>query len=208
MVKKLNLWLRKIKYENKWIYFRLGSGYDFQIIFNEAGYFDSRPNITISLFFLYFKLRLPFKTKWDDCDPPQWGIKYHNNYFWIHYGGYGNMNGGDRYISFRMPWDWDWIHTKYLLDDNTWYYVTKINVIRDEPENLLTEEYYVGNELCDITYEEREWRLYWFKWLPYKLVRKDVNVTSKLSSWGIENEQGLHTVDVLYYDSLRKDKWN
>jgi hypothetical protein len=102
----------------------------FDIGYETCGYFDSRPRINIDLFFFSFTIILPFPNpKWaNECDSPKWGIAIHNNTFWIYRGGKGNMNGGNKWWTWYIPFvTKDWVRTSILLKDDTWEHETKGN---------------------------------------------------------------------------------
>ena len=89
--------------DTKW--FGLWHSWVFELTYNVCGYFDPHPEIHISLLGLHFMFRLPWKNKgWEDeCMPPQYGIMIHDSALWIHYGGKGNLNGGNKYLCWRLP---------------------------------------------------------------------------------------------------------
>lgn len=98
----------------------------FELSYEVCGYFDNRPEINIALFFFHLTIKLPFRNKWtDECDAPKWGIAYHGQTFWIYRGGKGNMNGGNKWWTFDVPWKLDWVRTSNLRKDGKWEHETK-----------------------------------------------------------------------------------
>lgn len=179
----------KWEYNGKWIHFYLG--WQFDISFEICGYFDNRPRINLDLFFFSLTLILPFRNKWtDECDPPKYGISYHHQTIWIFRGGKGNMNGGNKWWTFYVPWMPSWVRTSNLRKDGTWEHETKGNrkdFYKKEWDEVLWKETHpytytlrsgkVQERLATIKVEEREWRWHWFKWLPLtKMVRKTISV--------------------------------
>jgi hypothetical protein len=114
---------------------------------------------------------LPFRNKWtDECDPPKWGIAYHDRIFWIHRGGKGNMNGGNKWWTFYMPWDLDWVRTSALRKDGSWEHEhrgDRKNFYENKWKDVLWIEIYpytytlksgeVQERKATIRVEEREW---------------------------------------------------
>lgn len=166
-------------YKNNWIVFYFG--WQFEISYETCGYFDARHRINLDLIFFNISIILPIKSKHtDECDPPKWGIAYHNQIFWIYRGGKGNINGGNKWWTFRVPWRLDWVRTSNLRKDGTWEHEIKGDrkdfykyswkkVIWNEtyPYTYTLKSGVIQERLATIKVEEREWRWYWFKWLPY-----------------------------------------
>lgn len=173
----------------EWIYFYWG--WNFDISFEICGYFDNRPRINFDIIFFSLTLVLPFRNKWtDECDPPKWGISIHGNRIWIYRGGKGNMNGGNKWWTFRFPWVYEWVRTSNLRKDGAWEHEKKgdnkmfwdekwEDVIWNEthPYTYILKNGTVQNRLAKIKVEEREWRIFWLKFLPYpNKVRRDISV--------------------------------
>lgn len=174
-------WINKKEYKRTdWISFYFG--WNFALTYETCGYFDPRHHITIALVFFRLTIALPFKSKHtDECDPPQWGIAYHNQTFWIYRGGKGNMNGGNKWWTINMPWQWDWVRTSNLRKDGTWEHETKENKKdfwkKDEWAKVLWSETYqytyklksgkFQTRLATVQVNEREWRLLGAKWSPW-----------------------------------------
>ncbi len=172
--------------ETKWIVFYFG--WVFHFTYETCGYFDARHRIDIGLIFFSLTIILPIKSKHtDECDPPRWGIAYHNQTFWIYLGGKGNGKGGNKWWTMNMPWQYDWVRTSNLKKDGTWEHETKGNkkdFWKDEWKDIIWSDIYpytyvlksgeVQQRLATVKVEEREWRLYWFKWLPFpkKVIKK------------------------------------
>lgn len=189
----------------------------------KAGYFDERPLIhtsvtqiiallaivPLALVSLWFLLLLPFallfgwgmlfihlpiRTGIQDCESATWGVNYHGSILWIYTGGGGNFDGGRKYVSIYMPWNYKWIRTSTRLADGTWHHETKGNLLRwgkteNEPggytwlnENKWTElhPYFdIDGELMDVTLSMKEYerRPRGFVWTSlFAKVRKFVEV--------------------------------
>jgi len=54
------------------------------------------------------------------------GLIIHNNTVWIYMAMQVICQGGKKWITVRMFWDYEWVRTSTLLNDNTWYNETKI----------------------------------------------------------------------------------
>lgn len=119
---------------------------------------------------------MPFRNKWtDECDAPKWGVAIHNNTFWIYRGGKGNMNGGNKWWTWNIPFiTKDWVRTSILLKDDTWEHEVKgsrkefYNDDWKQKQKSWTYDYtdkYDGEIIPTTIYvEEREWRPKWLKW--------------------------------------------
>lgn len=173
--------MRKEKwcYDSKYLAFWWGWG--FELSFAICGYFDNRPQINISLLFFHLVIKLPFRNSWaNECDCPKWGIAYHGQTLWIYRGGKGNMNGGSKWWTIKMPWIYEWVRTSYLRKDGSWEHELKGDkrmLHRDSWKDLWWSETHpytytlksgeVQKREATITVEEREWRWHWLKWLGY-----------------------------------------
>ena len=176
-------------HEGKYIIFYFKKG--FEISFEICGYFDNRPRINLNLFFFRSALILPFRNKWtDECDSPKWGIAYHGQIFWIYRGGKGNMNGGNKWWTFHMPWSLDWVRTSNLRKDGAWEHESKgnhKNFYEDTWKDILWNDTYpyvytlksgeVQHRTATLRVEEREWRRRAFRWLPlFNKIQKTIDV--------------------------------
>lgn len=177
-------------YESKYVVFYFSKVFD--LSFELCGYFDNRPRFNIDLFFFSLTLILPIRNSWtDECDPPKWGIAYHNQTFWIYRGGKGNDHGGNKWWTMYMPWSYQWVRTSNLRSDGTWehetsgnrkdFYLDKWNTIlhkETHPYTYVLKSGEIQNRLATIKVEEREWRWHWFKWLPLtKKVSRTIGIS-------------------------------
>ena len=169
---------KKWIFESKWLIFYWG--WHFDITYSTCGYFDARHRINFDLIFFSLTLILPIYSKHtDECDPPEWGIKYHNQTFWIELGGQGN--GTNKNYTIYMPWQFQWVRTSNLRKDGKWEHETKGNRKdfwkEEEWEEVLWSESHpytyklesggIQERIAKISVSEREWRWHWFKWLPF-----------------------------------------
>lgn len=163
--------------------------WNFDISYEKCGYFDNRPRINLSLIFFSLTFILPFRNKWTvECDAPKYGISIHNNTFWIYKGGKGNMNGGNKWFTWDIPFiTKDWIRTSILLKDGSWENETKGNTkdfFNDEwkeKQKFWTYDYtdnYDGEIIPTTIYvEEREWRPKWLKWTKlFRYVNRTIDI--------------------------------
>lgn len=161
-------------YENEFLVFYFTNSFD--ISFEICGYFDNRPRINLDIIFFNLKLILPFRNSWtDECDPPKWGISIHDNTVWIYRGGKGNMEGGNKWWTWRIPFlTKSWVRSSILLKNNTWEHETKGNTKNFYEEkwkkqqavwNYRYTDKYDGEIIPTTIYvEEREWRPKWLEW--------------------------------------------
>lgn len=184
----------------------------------KAGYFDERPQVHTSLTQLIVLIALPFllsqsllfllllplvlfgwgtmyinlpiKTGIQNCDSAAWGFNYHGNKIWIYVGGAGNSDGGRKWKTVTMPWDYDWVRTSLLLkDQKSWAHSIKgsrNSFYEDQWQNpdlvfIETHPYVDKSDgttvNATIRVEEREWRPRAFKWTKlFTKVRKTIDV--------------------------------
>lgn len=179
----------KWEYSNNWISFYFA--WTFDISYQTCGYFDPRHQLILGLIFFRFRLALPWKSKHtDECDPPKLGIGYHNQIFWIYRGGKGNMNGGNKWWTFHVPWEYDWVRTSNLRKDGTWEHQTKGSregFYQDKWKDILWMETYpytyvlksgkVQDRLATIKVCEMEHRQRWLKWTALgNKIRKSIDI--------------------------------
>lgn len=177
----------KWSYQNKWMSLYFANRFD--ISYEVCGYFDNRPRINIALGFFSLSIILPFINKWtDECDPPKYGIAIHNNSFWIYRGGKGNMNGGNKWWTWYLPFfTHEWVRTSVLLKDGSWEHETptkRESFFEDHwKEKQQSWEYdytdkYDGEIIPTKIYvEEREWRRKWLHWIKaFGFVRRTIDV--------------------------------
>lgn len=178
-------------YDGKWFSFWFSLG--FKLTFSICGYFDNRPQININLLGLFLVIKLPFYNSWtDECDPPTWGVAYHGKTFWIYTGGKGNGNGGKQWITFDMPWQYQWVRTSMLKKDGGWEHETlSVNNKRfydetiwgdvlwreDYPYKYVLKSGEVQERIATVQVSEREWRMKWFKWTSlFNKVRRSIDI--------------------------------
>lgn len=170
-----------------WIIFYWG--WRFDISFEICGYFDNRPRINLDIIFFSLTLILPIWNKWtDECDAPKWGISIHGNTFWIYKGGKGNMNGGNKWWTWNIPFiTKTWVRTSILLRNGKWEHERK-----GDKKNFYEEEWkkrqmkwtynyrdmYDGEIIPTTIYvDEREWRPKWLTWTNlFAKTRRSIDV--------------------------------
>lgn len=145
--------------------------------------------LLISLLFGYghIYLYLPIYSKYDECDPPDYGFYlyspsgkfYFDTFVWC---------WGRKTYHFYMPWSWQWVRTGVLLKDGTWETETKGNRNKDFwdtdrwKDKIKYDEFTytytlkngtIQNRIATVKREFREWKWRWFMWLPWPLKRRD-----------------------------------
>lgn len=210
--------------DQKWVSFYPTFNSSFYI--EKAGYFDERPEIHTSVtqllvlftlpllliqswWFLFLLplvffgwgllyIHLPIRTGIQDCESAAWGFNYHGNTIWIYIGGGGNFEGGKKWLTAYVPWDWQWVRTSTLLKDKTWftenkrqrlgwftknkgygsYEWLKENKHKEEhPYTYVLRSGKVQNRIATVGVSEMEWRWHWFKWFsPIKKISKSINI--------------------------------
>lgn len=173
----------------------------FELTYNKCGYFDGRPQINIFLYFISFIIILPWiNKKWtDECDPPNYGIGIHNGTLWLYLGGNGNMYGGNKWLSWDLPWFTKNHYKHYVLGkDNKWIDVSAhdydwfekhigyLNWDLEANERSLAKIYYdtwhddYDNTDISAKYrvEARIWRPKWFAWTSlFQTIEKYITVS-------------------------------
>lgn len=174
----------------------------FEITYDKCGYFDGRPQINIFLYFISFIIILPWiNKKWtDECDPPKYGIGINNGTFWLYLGGKGNMNGGNEWLTWNLPWFTKKQYKHYILGkDNKWIDVSAHNYKwfdehigyldwSDDASDRrsLAKTYYdtwhddFDNTDINAKYrvEARIWRPKWFAWTSaFQIIEKYITVS-------------------------------
>lgn len=177
-------------YKSKYIVFYWTRSFD--ISFELCGYFDNRPRINFDLFIFSLEIILPIANRWiNECDPPKWGIAYHNQTLWIYRGGKGNDYGGNKWWTFYSPFSYQWIRTSALRKDGSWEHERRGDrkeFYKDQSgSNILWREQYPytyklkSGELQHVTatveVREYEHRPHWFRWLSLtRKVSRSINV--------------------------------
>lgn len=153
---------------------------NFALKYDLAGYFDPRPQIHICLGWGNLFINLPFKSKYNECEPPRYGVYYHERCFWFPHGR--------KIYCLHLPFEYDWVRTSYLRSDNTWENETKgnsKNFWKDEEwKDILWKEVYPytytlkngtsQNRQATVKVVEREWRWRSLKWTKITAMKRRV----------------------------------
>lgn len=176
-------------YKNNWMSFYFGSG--FQLSYKTCGYFDPRHQVTIALIFFHLTICLPIRShRTTECDPPKWGVAYHDQTFWIYRGGKGNFQGGNKWWTIGMPWEYVWVRTSTLRKDGDWEHSRPGNYWDPSSDKNLDNIWYLTvpytytlrsgelqHCLATMHVKEWEWRRRWLKWTSFKAkVTRDIEV--------------------------------
>lgn len=165
-------------YKNEWI--EISKGWGLRIMWNVAGYFDSRPMISLCLGFVNFYIHLPFDTGIQECEPPRFGFYWYESALWICIG--------KKIHVFYAPWKFDWYRTSYMLKDGRWdnyFKGNKDEIWKDEYKAMLWHKNYpyqytlksgeVQNRRANVRIEQREWRRRFMMWCPlFAFVRTSI----------------------------------
>lgn len=170
-------------FKNNWLSLYL-TPCEVRFTFGPASYFDNRWHIVIYFFFFKLYIDLPIRSKYDQCDPPEYGFYFFSE------GGVSNhsslricLGNKGKYINF--PWSLVWVRTAVLIidakdaDDNShkiWacetpkrrhYFFTdfwkKLKYTEVHPYRYVTDHGEIQQRTATVTVEEREWRMRWFK---------------------------------------------
>jgi hypothetical protein len=138
-------------------------------------------------------LKLPVYTKYDQCDPPAYGMYFHGNAIWVKLGGKKNHWGEIETDTRRLwtaPWEWTWVRTSVWLADQTWAHETKGHrqefyneewkqkiYFENHPYLYVLKSGDVQERVATCHIKEREWRWKGATWCPWiKKVRRDIEV--------------------------------
>ena len=204
--------------DSKWVSFypRFNSSF----FVEKAGYFDERPQVHTSVsqlialiclplvfFSAWFLLLIPFvffgwgvlyinlpiKTGIQDCESAAWGFNYHDDTIWIYIGGGGNFEGGKKWKTFSMPWEFDWVRTSTYLRDETWFNETSKKGVSWKGEGYGTQKWLSENKWsktlpfidkydnttvnATISVTVREWRPRALKWTSlFSRIKKQIDI--------------------------------
>lgn len=156
--------------------------------FGPASYFDNRWFLSFSLIYWQFYIHLPIRSKYNQCDPPQYGFYFYSNNGW--WPTTFAICKGNRVKFIPMPWEYDWVRTSNLRIDGIWEHEVRgdrKDFYKDKWKEIIWSEVYnytymlksglMQYRKATVTVEEREWRPIWFKWTGlFKRVRKTISV--------------------------------
>ena len=122
------------------------------------------------------------KEYYDECDPPRYGLYYHENQL--------VLCTGKNTTHLHMPWYLEWIRTSILDKNGNWIHETRGNrkefwkdewndivFLEKRPYQYTTKNGEIQNCIATIKVEKREWRWRWFQWLSWtKYIRKTIEV--------------------------------
>jgi len=184
MITKTKDGRRKV-YRNRWFEFTTGwHGIKFEYAL--GGYFDPHPMLSFSLGWGILFLHLPFKSKYDECEPPRYGFYYHESRLWFQW----------RRKSKSLPMPWEMVYIRYsrlLADGKMWEteYSGKPRQLWNEeafpaghfwvrryyPYNYQLRSGAVQDLTATVMIEEREWRPRWLRWTRlFARVRRVIDV--------------------------------
>lgn len=165
----------------------------FEITYSKCGYFDGRPQFVLGLIFFQIIFYLPWiNEEWqDESNPPMYGIAIRDKSVWIYRGGKGNLNGGNKWWCFDIPFiTWrfykhyilskkdDWIDVTYQQWDSPERKKFEAEIgylgwVNELPDDMTLAKVYYGkwidhydDSIIDAKYrvEKRQWRPKWLTW--------------------------------------------
>lgn len=174
----------------------------FGIYYEECGYEEPNGELHISMFGWHSVFRMPWKSKrfpYGDCVAPTWGIQIHDNTLWIMKGGDGNLNGGNKWWTWDIPFftkihvrhdvmcnlaNWDEPEDLRLVDASMLKRDSNGNYLPLEKNALVKKYTYdyldkYDNTVVPCTFwvEEREWRPKWLTWTKrFRLVKRYIEI--------------------------------
>lgn len=177
----------------------------FHITFGPASYFDNRfyihcyvsqiacllafPFIGMNWYALFLLLpffynwgalylHIPFiRSKWDECDPPRYGIYYYNDKgheaIWLQWGR-------QKCKSFHMPWSVTWMRTSCLRTDGGWEHDVAKNYPGSDLKQRMAKDFWNKERWKDIL---------WTETYPYKYVLKNGTVQERTATLRVEERE-------------------
>lgn len=145
--------------------------------------------VLLPLYHMKFTFILPFYSKWTyECDPPRYGIAFHNGMFWLYLGGKGNENGGGKWWTYTFPFI-NRIHVRHsiLLNDDTWehelrgenkqFYMDVWDLKKKTWKGDFIDKYDGAVIPATIHVSEREWRPKWLTWTKmFAMIDRTIDV--------------------------------
>lgn len=164
------------------------------LTWRECGYEEGYGELHISLFGWHSVFKTRIKSKrfpCGDCDEPTYGIQIHDNTLWIMKGGNGNMNGGNKWWTWEIPF-FTYKHVRHQVECRDGAMSDYDKLIRQPEKRIpITENPFVkvygyyytdtydGTKIpCEFWVEEIEWRPKWLTWTGlFKKVRRYIEVS-------------------------------
>lgn len=169
----------------------------FELSYEVCGYEEGNGELNISLFGLFTKIKMPWKSKrypYGDCDAPGYGISIHDNALLFYLGGKGNLDGGKRIRRWDLPF-FSKIHVRHDIEvrdeephlvpykstefdaDGNWVPTEKRECVNIREYDY--KDYFDGTTVpCKYWVEEREWRPKWLTWTgKFKTVHRYIEVS-------------------------------
>lgn len=117
------------------------------------------------------------------CAGPRYGFYFHAERFYWMWGKAKGMND-DPFWSFRMPWAMEHVRHDFLNPDGSLHHrATKHEYLAPEetkerhPFTYTLKNGHVQNCSAEVRGEEREWRLWWAKWLPWpRIIHRTISI--------------------------------
>lgn len=114
------------------------------------------------------------KVPYEECDPPRYGVYYHERCFWFPYGN-------NKVKCLHLPWEKDWFRTSYMRKDKNWEHEFQndrkefwdkdkwIDILHYEthPYTYTLEDGTIQYSDATLSIVEREWRWRNFKWVKW-----------------------------------------
>lgn len=162
--------------EFTWGYVTLDFGLELRL---DHSYEFGVPRLRIHPGFLGVNVELPFlPQRHDDVnDSPEYGFQYFSKRLWWYWGREN--------WTFRMPWDWEHVRHEVMTHEG-WKKpsgeysepYTDGRIVEEYPYTYTLHNGTVQDRTATIYKEQREWRLHWFRWLPYpRMIRTSINVS-------------------------------
>ena len=186
---------KTVGYRNNWMSFYPGfKKWNFTIA--PASYFDNRFHISFCILWGQFYINIPFiRSKYDECDPPQYGFYLYSIYSWFPTSLVFCLGKKTKFI--YMPWDLTWVRTSCMRMDGEWEHEFLAEKLGRRNKQFYDKEKWDGilwswtypytytlkngtvqERTATLRVEEREWRPRWFKWTSlFSNVKRTIDIT-------------------------------
>ena len=195
LIVKKNIKLKEINISKKWLDINISNWLIFSISWSEAGYDEGKANLNLSILWLHLylytsqKLEKYNKDTYDEHKGDrEWGIKIHNNVFWIY--------NGLKHNAFEFPYTYRHIVHSIKRKDGQWEndysklglkaYKTKN---RDYTENIMKDGSITKNYSKNFWDNEKWDKILYSETFDYTYHLKNGNTQNRKATIKIEKRE-------------------
>ena len=161
-------------FKTKWFEIWWHPTIPFELNVNAAGYFSPYPELIIGLFGLTFYFKIPYKTKYDECEPPCYGMYICEHALSIQWGRKSILFWELPFLTWKMTEhcidvkDRGFVNANILEKENPKdYWDTDWRIEHFNVQVLPYVDSYDGEVVNATVWKEyRTWKRKWLTWLP------------------------------------------